>query len=105
MSVRVSLERYLIFQLDEWPFPGMVDAQHVKDAELQCDPCVLVWVALGRHLQPGKGHGHHKTTCFSENTEIPSVVIVELMRAAIWNLELLQGREKLRRLQHSRQAR
>lgn len=79
MSVSVSLERHLIFQLDEWPFPGVVDAQHVKEAEPQRDQRVPVWVALGRHLQPGKGHGHHKTTCFSENTEIPSVVIVERM--------------------------
>lgn len=105
MSVDVSLERYLIFQLDEWPFPGMVDAQHVRDAELQHDLCVPVWLTLGRHLQPGKGHGHHKTTCFSENTEALSVVIVELMRAAIWNLESLRSREKLGRLQRSRQAR
>lgn len=79
MSVDISLERCFIFQLDEWPFPGMVDTQHVRDAELQRDPCVPAWVALGRHLQLGTGHGHHRTTWFSENTEALSVVIVELM--------------------------
>lgn len=68
MSIDISLERYLIFQLDEWPFPGVADTQYVRAAELQPDPCVPMWMALGGHLQPGKGHGHHKTTCFSENT-------------------------------------
>lgn len=76
VCVSISLERYLIFQLDEWPFRGVADTQHVRAAELQPDLRVPPWVALERHLHPGKGHGHHKNTCFSGNTEALSVVIL-----------------------------